>query len=74
MLQAGTVISSLSHFASPASLVKKKDKTWRFCIDYKKLNSIIVKNKFPLPIIDELLDKIAGAKYFTTIELASGFH
>jgi hypothetical protein len=45
-----------------------------FCIDYRKLNSITIKNKFPLPIIDELLDKIVGAKYFTTIDLASVFH
>jgi hypothetical protein len=43
-------------------------------VDYKKLNNISVKNKFPLPIIDEFLDEIAGAQYFTTIDLASGFH
>jgi hypothetical protein len=43
-------------------------------MDYRKLNSITVKNKFPLPIIDEFLDKIVGAKYFSTIDLASGFH
>jgi hypothetical protein len=74
MLQAGTVIPSLSPFVSHVLLVKKKDNTWRLCIDYRKLDSVTVENKFSLPIIDELLDEIAGAKYFTTIDLASGFH
>jgi hypothetical protein len=43
-------------------------------VDYRKLNNITVKNKFPLPIIDEFFDEIAGAHYFSTIDLASGFH
>jgi hypothetical protein len=55
-------------------LVKKKDNSWRFCVDYRRLNNIIIKNKFPLPIIDEFLDEITGAQYFTTINLAYGFH
>jgi hypothetical protein len=58
----------------PLLLVKKNDASWRFCVDYKRLNSVIIKNKFPLPIIDEFSDKIAGAKYFSTIDLVSGFH
>jgi hypothetical protein len=74
MLQYGIIVPSLSPFASPILLVKKKDNSWRFCVDYRKLNSITVNNKFPLPIIDEFLDKIARAKYFSTIDLASGFH
>jgi hypothetical protein len=74
MLQSGVIVRSLSPFASPVLLVKKKDSTWRFCIDYTKLNSITVKNKFPLPIIDEFLDEIARAQYFSTIDLAYGFH
>jgi hypothetical protein len=74
MLKVGTIICSLSPFASPVLLVKKKDVTCRFCVDYRKLNSITVKNKFPLPIIDEFLDEKVGAKYFSTIDLASGFH
>jgi hypothetical protein len=43
-------------------------------VDYRKLNSIAIKNKLPLPIVDEFLDEIAGAKFFSTIDLASGFH
>jgi hypothetical protein len=74
MLKASTIVPSLSPFASPVLFVKKKDGSWRFCVDYMKLNNIIVKNKFPLSRIDEFLDKITGAKYFSTIDLASGFH
>jgi hypothetical protein len=48
--------------------------SWKFCVDYRKLNIVTIKNKFPLPIIDEFLDEIAGAQYFTTNDLASSFH
>jgi hypothetical protein len=74
MLASGVVVPNLSPFASPVLLVKKKDNSWRFCVDYRKLNSFIVENKFPLPVIDEFLDEVVGAKYFSTIDLASGFH
>jgi hypothetical protein len=69
MLQSGLIVPSLSPFASPVLLVKKKDNTWRFCVDYRKLNNITAKNRFPLPIIE-----ISRAKFFTTIDLTSGFH
>jgi hypothetical protein len=64
MLESRIVVPSFSPFTSPVLLVKKKDDSWMFCVDYKKLNSISVKNKFPLPIIDEFVDENVGAKYF----------
>jgi hypothetical protein len=74
MLKTGIVVPSLSPFASPVLLVKKKDGTWRFCVDYRKLDAVAIKNKFPMPIIDEFIDEIAGAAYFTKLDLNSRFH
>lgn len=74
MLDQGIIQKSNSAFASPVLLVKKKDHTWRFCVDYRHRNAITAKSKYAVPIIEELLDELSGAAYFTTFDLQSGFH
>lgn len=59
MIKAGIVKPSMSSYASPVLLVKKKDDSWHFCVDYRKLNAIKVENKFPLHMVNELLDELA---------------
>ena len=73
MLEKGIVEPSNSPWASPIVLVSKKDGTTRFCVDYRKLNDVTVKDGYPLPRVDECLDALAGSKWFSCMDLNSGF-
>ena len=73
MLEAGVIRPSNSPWASPIVLVRKKDGTWRFCIDFRKVNDQTVKDAYPLPQVNDIVDSLNGQKYFSTLDLTSGY-
>lgn len=73
MLQQGVIQPSSSPWSSPVIMVKKKNGSWRFCIDYRKLNAATHRDAYPLPRVDATLDSLAGSTFFTTLDLASGY-
>ncbi len=73
MEKEGTIMRSSGIWCSPIVLVRKKDGTIRFCVDYSKLNDVTHKDAYQLPRIDDILDALPGSKYFCSIDLASGY-
>ena len=74
LLDKGFVRPSHSPWGAPVLFVRKKDGSLRLCIDYRELNKVTIKNKYPLPRIDDLFDQLAGAAIFSKIDLRSGYH
>jgi hypothetical protein len=74
LLEKGFIRPSSSPWGCPTIFVKKKDQTLRMCVDYRPLNEVTVKNKYPLPRIDILFDQLIGARVFSKIDLRSGYH
>ncbi|CAN4094789.1 unnamed protein product [Withania somnifera] len=74
LLDKGFIRSSMSPWGAPVLFVKNKNGTLRMCIDYRRLNKLTVKNKYPLPRIDDFFDRLQGEAVFSKIDLRSGYH
>jgi hypothetical protein len=74
LLDLGLIRPSESPWGAPVIFIRKKDGSWRLCIDYRQLNKATIKNQYPLPRIDDLFDQMKGATVFSKIDLRSGYH
>nr|GEV30362.1 hypothetical protein [Tanacetum cinerariifolium] len=74
LLDLGVIRNIQSPFSSPIVMVKKKDGTWRMCVDYRQINKATVKDKFLIQIVEELIDELSGTKFFSKLDLRLGYH
>ena len=74
LLEKDCILPSSSLWGAPVLLVEKKDGSLRMVVDYRALNEVTIKNKYPLPMINDLFDQLQGSKVFSKIDLRSGYH
>lgn len=74
MLDQGVIQHRSSPYVAPVVMVKKKDGSWCLCVDYRGLNSETIKDKYPIPLLEDLLDELGGSTYFSKLDLRARFH